>query len=773
MYIKSGSNCTTGRLAAGDVASVVINYPSLLLAAKKIDAFIAVAMEYAPPANNSAGERFAKFYVFAPDEATGEMVRITSANFDGRGEKSVPGVCTTCHGGRPAQSVVAGQPYPNDGNLGAIFMPWDVDSFLFSGPDGHAQKDPSLPPSTQPFLSRVDLEVLATYTRANQEDDLRRLNEAVLATYPRDAHVRTVVHDWYSAAPNYASNTLTGMFRSHYVPPGWSTAVSGNSVQPAELYRDVIAQHCRACHTQLVRAPTGQARVPGHTQDVPTFESYQSFVDEMTMNGVRTDRIIAPIFDTGVMPMARLTADRLWVPAPGGERPADLLAAHLGVLASRVPGRPSASIQSNLSTYARGNDVLLDGGTDSRFAETFSWNLQYAAGARCTTRGTPFVSTAQLVGQGTALPRFKIDVPGSYTVALDVASAEGRTFAADPLTIVVDNRCPQASDALAPAVPLGTSLPNFDLNNAGIVVAGDVQVASPHLIEWVADANVDVTIVNGVATITCGAGCVRSAPGVQSYFDFRVVDNDGDFDVGRVMVTVTDAPRPNANAVSVPNVPARTPTFGPNTPTDTLLVYSATSGGTGNRTISVPANTPQGGTASVLSDGRTVRYLPRVGFVGRDTFTYTVTDSNPASPQQAAASVTFEVDAQIDFDNEIFSGIFVTKSCALGCHNGAAPNPEAQGFFNLASSGQAGWNAAVTEIRQFTRDTVAPLLPNLLFWPNNAGHTGVGFATSWGTQASCGPSNDTSPFCALLRWQEEGACRVDASGQPIGACPPP
>jgi len=71
---------------AGDMASVVLNYPSLETAALKDAPFIAVAMEYSA-APDGSGHRFPKFYIYAPDDRTGEMNRVLSANFDRRGHK--------------------------------------------------------------------------------------------------------------------------------------------------------------------------------------------------------------------------------------------------------------------------------------------------------------------------------------------------------------------------------------------------------------------------------------------------------------------------------------------------------------------------------------------------------------------------------------------------------------------------------------------------------------------------------------------------------------
>ncbi|MGH9176044.1 MAG: hypothetical protein ACRD1H_16880, partial [Vicinamibacterales bacterium] len=163
--------------ADGDVASVVVNYPSLEAAGKKLDPIIAVAMERRFV--NASPERITTFYAFAPDEITGEFTRVLSADFDNRGEKYLPGSCTVCHGGRPVISPAATS-FPNNGDVGAIFLPWDLDSFLYMDSDNPAEIDQARPDTANPFISPQSLQLLADLTRANQQDDFKALNEAVL-----------------------------------------------------------------------------------------------------------------------------------------------------------------------------------------------------------------------------------------------------------------------------------------------------------------------------------------------------------------------------------------------------------------------------------------------------------------------------------------------------------------------------------------------------------------------------------------------------------------
>src|SRR6185369_7844851 len=87
-----------------------------------------VAMEYRA-APDGSGRRFPKFYIYAPDDRTGELNRVLSANFDRRGQKFLPGACTACHGGNlpslpqtfVGPSMTAGLAQPTACAAGASF----------------------------------------------------------------------------------------------------------------------------------------------------------------------------------------------------------------------------------------------------------------------------------------------------------------------------------------------------------------------------------------------------------------------------------------------------------------------------------------------------------------------------------------------------------------------------------------------------------------------------------------------------------------------------
>ena len=107
-----------------------------------------VAMEYSPPDSDANGPSFTKFFVFKADGS-----RITAPALDTRGSKFQPGVCLACHGGRPNPEGN----YQGGGDVGAHFIPFDLDTLAYSTRPG--------------------------FTRADQLGEFKKLNEAVQGTY--------------------------------------------------------------------------------------------------------------------------------------------------------------------------------------------------------------------------------------------------------------------------------------------------------------------------------------------------------------------------------------------------------------------------------------------------------------------------------------------------------------------------------------------------------------------------------------------------------------
>ena len=131
----------------GVVSSYVENCATLSDALNEINLISTVAMEHtvAPGQDplDPDGPSYSTFYVF-----NGNDNRDLGADLDRRSFEFLPGLCNICHGGRP-KALVNGV-YPDGGNVGAGFIPWDLDTYLFA-------------------------DAFASVSRAQQEDQLKYL----------------------------------------------------------------------------------------------------------------------------------------------------------------------------------------------------------------------------------------------------------------------------------------------------------------------------------------------------------------------------------------------------------------------------------------------------------------------------------------------------------------------------------------------------------------------------------------------------------------------
>ena len=523
MYFRSSApaGCTSTTFHAGDAASVVVNYATLEGAAKKVDPVIAVAMEYKASDPNRTTPGVVSFYVFAPDEGTGEFRRVTSANFDGRGEKSVPGACTVCHGGRPKATYSVGNT-----NVDATFMPWDLESFLFS------DTDPVFP------TDGANAALKAQYTRAAQEAEFKKLNLAAYSTYgsinpqqavtcyPSHTGPCDLVKLWYG------DDLASAKFLDKVVGKGWRTGfvdpdLPGSLPNPAsaeQLYTDVFARNCRACHTQrVVQLKAGSD---------PQFKTYAQFVDTTGGAASNHDKIVKLVLHDAVMPAARLTMDRLWTRAPGATTSAGaLLAEHFGQPAGTQPGRAFACATSTPSLGAtsetrqtivrRGaptaqdllgpkTTVSLDASCSS-FVRSYQWQLT-----------PPATSTATIVGSNTARASFQVDTHGNYDVNLHVTGLGDETSDA-PLFGVVNN-----------LLPIGRAVPSqaVDINvpTAIDVLTGSTLGDPPTVIDAVSATGAGLTATLNAATQRVDVTASNIIGGTVTY-SIRDEDNDVSADV--------------------------------------------------------------------------------------------------------------------------------------------------------------------------------------------------------------------------------------------------
>lgn len=356
--------------------------------------------------------KFAKFYTFHP--VTG--ARLLEANLDGRGNKAMPGICISCHGGRaypltPATASPTGKAlFPvigftasrKRGDVEGHLQPFDVSSFGFSTVPG--------------------------YTRADQEAKLKVINKMVLSTYPipvttafpEDTFRRISNFIEWDAAPAatiiknaYGGNGMpNATFSDTHVPTGWASQET--------LYKDVVVSACRTCHT---------LRGTGTMSEL-NFNSYASFAGY-------ADQIKYHVIDRGNMPLAKIVYERLWN-GSGIEILANFLEANgLTVRdpggAVLKPGRPVAVPGPDRTTTS---PVILSA-AGSLYADTFGWTtlvspansvLTDVNSITPTLSGQNGLHKLQLIaGKGTATGE-----PAEVNITLDSTMGAGGKFPANP-----------------------------------------------------------------------------------------------------------------------------------------------------------------------------------------------------------------------------------------------------------------------------------------------------------------------------------------------------
>ena len=649
MYFRTtrSTDCASTSFDVGDAAAVVINYPTLEAAAKKLDPIIAVAMEYKATDVNRSQPGLVTFYAFAPDDITGNFVRVLSANFDGRGEKSVPGSCTACHGGRPLTPTANPlETYSASANVGATFMPWDLESFLYS------DSDPAFPNDA------ANASLRSQFTRALQEPEFKKLNAAVYATYgggqPFQCHAAfggpcELVELWYGGAG------LPGAtFRDRQVAPGWVRGgADDNPTEAEEIYLDVFARHCRACHVQRVQDPTGESD--------PQFRTHKEFLAESTS-------VKSLLFTEGAMPAARLTMDRFWTSATTGPSPGERLAQHLGAPTPAAPGPPTAcfapevgpvwaSDNTSRTSIVR-NNLVTQSAACSQFALGFRWELVGPQGSGTTPANADTSRTS-----------FSPDQPGNYDLTLHVTGRDGVTQSTATRFAAVPNLLPVAQTLSRGATYnintlTGTSvnLSVFDAPNSPGDEQSTAAFSNPVNLTFVPGAN-------GVVTVTP----TSLSDGSLAY---TITDTDGDSAAGTLQLAVDAegalvanddlASSVVANAVTPLVINVLANDFTASLPVTVTASPSGTCAGRLNTKATITVN-PNG----------TIRYVPPPALVtdaaydgptaassctSFDTFTYTIQSGALTS---SSGTVRVPVVATKTFSGDVFP--IMTSECA-SCH---------------------------------------------------------------------------------------------------------
>jgi cytochrome c5 len=477
------ATCTSGPMA-GNLASVVINYPSLDAAANRVGAFLAVAMEYGPQASASPGACFTnnadsttnngtcftKFYAFAPDDRTGEFQRVMSVDFDRRGQKYLPGACTVCHGGSP-NYIPGASPnaaYPSSaargaGDLDAAFLPWDLSALIFSDTDPafscmvstDAPNCQSVNPTLfsksaqAPNIQALNALAWRTYDVYSQ-NGLKDTIVGVQPTLLRFATPVALLTKWYGGDPGAAT---AHTFDDSATPTGWAPAPGA-----PDVYHQVYAHYCRSCHTQsnlpfqqfTAGFGKGLTATPGSapTTALDTLVSVQQL-----------------IFSNNQMPLSRLTADRFWVefePAlySAQSSAAQMMATYINGTSGVVP----VAVDASGNPVPPGQPIL---------APLLSSNPQPPAVANPTSVSVPLLPATPV-----SLTRFQGALLDALSQSLFVESYQWSLCATGAPAAPTDP-CPGnqslgligtpvvPAGASAAAAQTGSSLPSFPTTAAG------------------------------------------------------------------------------------------------------------------------------------------------------------------------------------------------------------------------------------------------------------------------------------------------------------------
>ena len=292
-----------------NIYSVIENYPTFDDAALRINRLASVTMERVSAADGSSpSDKFVTFYAYTGTDSRNQLNSAGESipfqpDLDGRGEKAIPGLCNTCHGGTPRKLKKDGS-YAENGNTGALFLPMDLNNFAFD-PNlarGLAKDD------QQAAYKKMNQVALITHRGTEDEDEV--------AGGSRLPGGHELIEGWYGG-PGMPDNTFNGDF----VPPGWLPPAA--PVGKDELYLKSVAPGCRACHVQQERA-----------LDFATYEGFMVFEDahkELVLSiecGLSDDPKVREKADNqAVMPLALETYKKFWE-----SEEVEVFKAHLGAV---------------------------------------------------------------------------------------------------------------------------------------------------------------------------------------------------------------------------------------------------------------------------------------------------------------------------------------------------------------------------------------------------------------------------------------------------------
>ena len=210
-----------------NVAYYVSNYENDVDGANDSNIIATVCMEYSPIVAND--KPVIKFYVF---DGAGDLVNF--ADLDGGGVKFIPGLCIVCHGGEAYDNTL-------------VTTPAQLQAFYnFVGNDSVNNPHPRSPRYLACDPVSFNYSPIVGYSRVEQEDSLRQLNNAILSTQTTKA-IKDYVRTFYNNTPQTAGTA----YNNAAVVSGWNINAANptrGNVIPKEFYTHVVGPSCRTCH---------------------------------------------------------------------------------------------------------------------------------------------------------------------------------------------------------------------------------------------------------------------------------------------------------------------------------------------------------------------------------------------------------------------------------------------------------------------------------------------------------------------------------------------
>ncbi|MGD8840982.1 MAG: hypothetical protein PVI70_15370 [Gammaproteobacteria bacterium] len=400
-----------------------------------------------------SSEPMTRFFTFNPVQGGPDTRRIR-VNLDDRGNKAMPQPCISCHGGRlrPLDrngdfvASDADDPASQIGDVKAHLQAFEVDTFGFSD--------------------------VAGYSRAEQENNLRKLNLAVYCSYPGSdalaacaAHgggvpaqtdpgqwsgdfAREMLEGWYGGT----LGASTGTFDDSYIPAGWVPSVGGPPAGADTLFTKVVGPNCFVCHGKQGSELGTDSNASGEGKDVD-FSSWDKFISH-------ADDIERLVFNEGRMPLGLLNFQNFW----GDPEKAELLASFIAPYVTDPAGFSARRVDSNGEIIEPGERIIARAGPDrvtspgatitldasaSLFAESYRWQIVSKPGGETATLSSPGSRRTSFTGSG----------DGEYVLRM-TASSSKLSSRSDTLKVVVDSGLVTAPRAL-----------NFYTNISGILTA--------------------------------------------------------------------------------------------------------------------------------------------------------------------------------------------------------------------------------------------------------------------------------------------------------------